>query len=153
MIATLSGPVSGLRALAWSPDGRTLATGGEDGAVALWSMPSGRRRAVLRGHTGAIQSLAWRPDGKILATASVDGSLRLWQGDTGREQAALYAIDGGKEWLTVTPGGYFAASKHGADCPFVRAGGRLLSLGARRQRLERPDLVQRALSAPSVGGG
>lgn len=97
-------------------------------------------------------TLAWRPDGKILATASADGSLRLWRADTGRKQATLYAIDGGKEWLTLTPASFFTASKHGADSVFVRAGGKLLPLGALPHRLERPNLVQRALSAPSVGG-
>jgi WD40 repeat protein len=152
MTAALPGPEAGLRALAWSPDGRTLAAGWNDHTVSLWSAPFRQPRAILRGHTGAIQSLAWCPDGRVLATASADGSLRLWSAATGRELVAFYAIDGGKEWLTVTTGGYFAASMHGADFLSARTEGRVRPLGDLRQRLERPDLVQRALSARSVGG-
>jgi WD40 repeat protein len=98
------------------------------------------------------RSLAWSPDGRLLASASVDGAMRFWRAATGREVAAFYAVDGGKEWLTVTPEGYFVASPHGADSLYLRTGGRVRPLGALRPRFERPDLVQRALSARPRAG-
>jgi WD40 repeat protein len=65
--------------LAFSPDGKTLATVSWGEEVArLWDVGSGRQRHTLRGHTWNMQSLAFRPDGKVLATGSRDRSVRLW---------------------------------------------------------------------------
>jgi WD40 repeat protein len=68
--------------LAFSPVGRTLATGDADHSVRLWDVsdPSHPRAysASLSGHTGAILSMAFSPDGHSLATSSQDNSVRLW---------------------------------------------------------------------------
>ncbi len=77
------------RGLAYSPDGRTLALGSEDGEVRLWEMPAGRERAVLRGHTGSVWGLAFSPDGKRLATGGQDGRLFLWDPVAGTESRVL----------------------------------------------------------------
>ncbi len=64
--------------LSFSPDGRTLALGAEDGTIRLWDMPSARERMVLRGHTGAVWSVAFSPDRKRLISASPEGRVVLW---------------------------------------------------------------------------
>src|SRR5262249_9638959 len=75
--ATLRGLV-GLKALKFSPDDGTLATGDEGGTVRLWDAHTGHLRLTLRGHRGEVDHLAFRPDGKALAAASASGPISLW---------------------------------------------------------------------------
>ena len=74
----LRDPSGSCRTLAISPDGLTLATGGDGKVVTLWDLATGRERATLTGHDGAITCLAFAPDGKTLASGSRDASVTLW---------------------------------------------------------------------------
>jgi WD40 repeat protein len=71
-------------ALAFSPDGKLLASGSH-GSVALWDVAARKRLSPDGGHTGHITTLAFRPDGKQLLTAGEDGSIRYWEPSSGRE--------------------------------------------------------------------
>jgi WD40 repeat protein len=73
----LRGHDEAVRAIGFSPDGRTVATGSNDQAVQLWNLETGAL-TVLRGHRAAVRSVAFHPGGKQLVTASEDATLRVW---------------------------------------------------------------------------
>lgn len=66
--------------LALSPDGQTIATGGDDGKVRFWSL-DGELQHSFQAHNSRIWALTFSPDGNWLASASEDGFLKLWQPD------------------------------------------------------------------------
>ena len=72
-------------ALAFSPDGRTLAAGCSDGAVRRFDLRSGRELTPLPGHSSSVVALCYAPDGKTLHSYSVEGQFFVWRVESGRE--------------------------------------------------------------------
>jgi WD40 repeat protein/serine/threonine protein kinase len=72
-----------VHAVAFSPDGRRLATASADGTARLWDVAKGARLAAPLGHDGAVRSIAFSPDGLLLITGSDDGTMRRWDAMTG----------------------------------------------------------------------
>ena len=77
-----AGPVL---AVAYAPDGATLATGGEDGTVRIWDARTGQQQQELTGHTDWVRSVAYAPDGATLATGSNDRTVRIWNPRNGTQ--------------------------------------------------------------------
>ena len=73
--------------MAWSPDGRRLATVSRDRTGRVWDLAGGAGPGELFGHEGAIRFVAWSPDGRCLATGSADRTVRTWDVERGAELA------------------------------------------------------------------
>jgi WD40 repeat protein len=75
--------------LAVSPDGKVLASAGNDKTIRLWDLATARPLHTLAGHTGEVLCLAFSPDGQFLASASGDRTVKLWEVADGKERCTL----------------------------------------------------------------
>lgn len=76
-IITLAAP-SLVSAIAFSPNGESIATGHDDGTIRLWDTQTGAQQLVLHGHGGAVVYVVFTPDGSRLASSGEDGLVRVW---------------------------------------------------------------------------
>jgi hypothetical protein len=97
-------------ALAFSPDGGVLASGGSDQTIRLWEPRTGRQLRILRGHSGPVLGLAFSVDGRLLASASADASVRIWEPAQGKEIRALIGGFGACRAVVFSPNGQLVAS-------------------------------------------
>ncbi|RRR75970.1 MAG: hypothetical protein EI684_03720 [Candidatus Viridilinea halotolerans] len=92
-IPSIAAHRSAINALAISPDGRMLASAGNDGLVRLWRLPNGVSRGGLVAHEGPVLALAFNATGTQLASVGWDGTLRLWSVATGELHRTLTVIE------------------------------------------------------------
>jgi WD40 repeat protein len=92
-------------AVAFSSDGKTLASGGGNWMVKLWDVDTRKELATLSGHTGAVRSLAFAPYGQTLASGGADGVVKLWHPVAKRELTTLRVPEGRVESVAFAPRG------------------------------------------------
>src|SRR5437899_1629904 len=108
-LATLEGQ-DAVRILAFPPDGKTLAAGGDDCTVWLWDIPSRKPRATLGDHLIDTKNVAFSPDGKKLAVTSGGESLKIWDVRTGRKVLDWENRSGGLTCVAFSPDGQMMAT-------------------------------------------
>src|ERR1700741_572357 len=110
---TLRGHSSGVDGVAFSPDGKRLATASWDHTAKVWDVESGKELLALRGHSSGVYGVAFRPDGKRLATASSDHTAKVWDARSGKELLTLRGHSDSVGGVAYSPDGKHLATASG----------------------------------------
>ena len=94
-----------ITAVAFSADGRTLASCGYDQVIHLWSVHTGVLKDILIGHEQRVRDLTFSPSGEILASASSDGKIRFWDVSTGETVKIIETFGGRIDKVVFSPSG------------------------------------------------
>jgi WD40 repeat protein len=122
-LVTLEGHRSSVNSVAFSPDGKRMASSSCDGAVKLWDSESGKLRTTLEGHSdsgkpvnllkghfrSSVNSVVFSPDDKRLASGSQNGTVKLWDTNSGQLWAMLTTCGGSVHGVAFSPDGKLLA--------------------------------------------
>ncbi len=135
-------------ALAFSPDGKTLAWAGVGSDPVLWDVDSGKELRKLQGHKSWARDLAFRPDGKLLAACYNDATVGLWDPATGVEVRRLKGHEWGVESVAFSPDGKTLASAGACEEPISLWDPDTGEVRLRLQGPKAPNRVSKVLFSP-----
>jgi WD40 repeat protein len=110
LIQTLAGHSGWVHAVAFSPDGKRIASGSTDQTIKLWDATTGNLQKTLAGRSSWVDAVAFSPDGKRIASGSYDNTIKLWDATTGDLQKTLAGHSDTVNTLAFSPDGKQIAS-------------------------------------------
>ncbi len=117
VVGTFDGHTDPVYTVAWSPDGKTLITGGFDNTVRLWDAATRKEIKKFEGHSNLVLSVAASPDGKRILSGSLDKTAKVWQVPGGGPLKDLTGNPAGIHALAVKPDGKQAAAAAAPGAP------------------------------------
>ena len=158
-----TGHTGDISSIAYSPDGKLVASGSFDNTIKLWDVETGKELRTFYGHTGKVMSVAFSPDGKLLASGGSDFVIRLWDVSTGKQAKVLEYHSNSVNAVRFSPDGKTIVSGSddqtvkiwdvatGRNCGRLASPRVLISARMERQRFplrlsRRSRLVQTAVS-------
>ncbi|MEG3987075.1 AAA-like domain-containing protein, partial [Microcoleus sp. S28C3] len=106
----LEGHSNSVRSVAFSPDGKTLASASSDHTIKLWNLQTQKPIATLTGHSNSVYSVVFSPDGKTLASGSDDNTIKLWNLESQKPITTLSGHSNSVYSVAFSPDGKTLAS-------------------------------------------
>ena len=104
----------------------------------------GKEIKIFKAHTEGVLSVSFSPDGKTFISGSRDNTVKLWNVETGKEIATFISIDS-TDWITLTPDGYFYASKGATKLLSYTIGSKVYNFDQFDLQYNRPDIILQRL--------